>query len=137
MRETDPLPGTAIPSGGFCTLSISILSKPRLLAPAKRMHVDGELLDGLGVEPSTPSRHHAAASTSDGGGDSRLVAGVEPELIGQIGRADRLIAVALRTVAGRACGSEDFAAAIGSRLVVGAVRQRQDEFVDIGDLRLV
>src|SRR5512143_1665741 len=94
-----------------------------LLATAKRMHVDGELLDRFRVKAPTPGRHHAAASAPDRVGDGRLVASIKPKLIGQIGRADRLIALAFRTMAWRASGGEDLAPALSGLLVVSTARQ--------------
>src|SRR6185437_7635315 len=68
-------------------------------AAAQRPDVDDELLQRRLIEALAPGRHDAAAANGDALHDRLLVGTVEPDLVGQIGRADLAIALALRPVA--------------------------------------
>src|SRR5271157_1989720 len=76
------------------------LRVPKGLLPAsQRMHIDRKLLDGCGIEAVDPGRHHAAMSCLDLVLDGVLRPAIEPDVVGQVGRAKFLIAFALLAVA--------------------------------------
>src|SRR5262245_15499907 len=89
--------GGPISSELFFTLSIVpmgtlIWLKERWLLPtAQRVHVDRQSLAG---EPVDPGGHHAGAGIGDDVGDRRVVGAVEPDRIGEVRRAELLVALA-------------------------------------------
>src|SRR6266545_4452693 len=100
------------------------------------MDVDGKLLDRLWIEPARPGRHHAAPSAANGISDGRLVARVKPKLIGEIGRAERLVAFSISPMAGLAIVAKNLGAARRCLLVIVMLRKRKHIFRDIVDLSL-
>src|SRR4051794_37383503 len=93
----------------------------RLLPATQRVHIHGQRLDGDGIEAAGPGRHYAGAAVGDGLDDAPLVRAVEPDLVGQVRRADLRIALAGLAMTGDAVGREDFPPARG--VVSGARRQ--------------
>ena len=80
------------------------------LAAAERVDVDRQRLDGAVVEPAGPGRHHAAAAVPDAFDDRRLVGAIEPDRVGQVGRAELAVALAVVAMTDGAIVGEDLLA---------------------------
>ena len=98
-----------------------------LLASAERVHEDSKLLDLHLVKLVRPGRHDAVARLGDLGGEGGEIAAIERNLIGQVGGAELLVALALLAVAGHAIVGEYLGAAHGRRLVRLSARELHDE----------
>src|SRR5262245_7547355 len=81
-----------------------------LFAAAERMDVYRHRLDRGGVKTALPGRHDAGAAVADGVDQRRLIGTIEPDLVGQVRRADVRIALAVVAVTGRAVLRKDFRA---------------------------
>src|SRR5215470_5063858 len=101
------------------------------------MDVNGERLDGDGIEAADPGRHHAAAAGPNALHDSLLTAAVEPDIIRQIGGALVLVSLAVEPVAARALIGEHFLAAARRRRIGRLARERQDVLRGIRDLSVL
>src|SRR3954471_19173238 len=93
----------------------------RLFASTERVDIDRQRLDRGGIEPADPGGHDAGAAVADGLDERRLVRTVEPDLVGQVGRAEFLVTLGVIAVARRAVISEDFLAR--SRVISRSGRQ--------------
>src|SRR5713101_1154411 len=72
------------------------------LPPAERVNIHRQRLDGGGIETADPGRHYAGTAVGNGLDDRCLVGTIEPYLVGEIWRAQLLIAPAGIAVAHRA-----------------------------------
>src|SRR6187549_3232155 len=91
------------PGGGESRSAIAVPSA-RCRPPGLRQAPDvaREQVDLLRGQAPGLRRHHAALAVLDDVGDRVLAPAVQPDLVGQVGRADRLVALALGAVAGGA-----------------------------------
>ena len=103
-----------------------------LLAAAQRVHIGGHLLDLDIRQTLIPRRHDAKPRLGDLADDRFLASTVKPDLVGEIGSAQRRLALAQLAMAGDAVLGEE-----GSTFgVVRALsRECQDVFGDRVDLR--
>src|SRR5581483_4682253 len=94
-------------------------------------------LDRRRIEASAPGRHDAATSVADAIHDGRLVGRIEPDRVGEIGRAELAIALAVLAMASGAVVGEDLLAGgnVGAR--GNEAGQRAYEIGDRGDLRVL
>src|SRR6516225_8284091 len=100
----------------------------RLLPPTQAVDVNGERLDGDGIQAVDPGRHHAAAPGPDALHDRLLAAAVKPDIVRQIRRALVLLAFAVVAMAARALIGEHLLAPARRRRVARPAGQRQDVF---------
>src|SRR5690606_31945238 len=82
--------------------------------------------DLLGGQVLLLGRHLVVAAIQDGLDNGRLGAAVQPDIIGQVGSAQRLVALAVDAVAGHAVGLEPALAGIDPQRIVGQARQGTD-----------
>src|SRR5215471_2731122 len=82
--------------------------RAKSLSAAKRMHVHRERVDGPIVEPAGPCRHHTGAAVGNSLDNRRLVRAVEPDLVGEVGRAEFFVALGVVAMATGAIICEDF-----------------------------
>src|SRR4029079_9219172 len=102
---------------------------------AEGMHVHREGLQGRVVELAAPCRHHAAPAVDDAFYDGFLVRRVEPDIVGEVWRAELAVALAVRPVTGGAIVGKDLCAARQVCARVGLQpRQRTDIIGDGGNL---
>ena len=76
-------------------------SAAEFLASAQGVDIDRQHLDRHRIELALPGRHHPGMGVGDARHHLARLAAIEPHPVGQVGRADRAIAGALRTVADR------------------------------------
>ena len=86
----------------------SALSAPGLLAAAQRMDVQRNSLDGCGIEPLVPVRHHTHVRIGDLGHHVVARVGVQMDVRGQPRRPDVAVALAGVAVTDGAIFGEDF-----------------------------
>src|SRR5690349_12607987 len=91
----------------------------------KSVHVRSEQVNLALVEELAVLRHEAFAPFGDGLDDEGLGTAVQPDLVGEVGRADLLIALAIGAVARRANRLEFSFAAIRAQAVVGTPGELQ------------
>src|SRR5690606_6210372 len=79
---------------------ISMFRECSMAAPRDDPGGDGAHL--VVAQSLTPARHDAVAAVTHGGGDAGEVAAIEPDVVGEIGCAERGIAACIDTMAGGA-----------------------------------
>src|SRR5581483_718512 len=108
-----------------------------LLAATEAVHIDGQRLDGHGIEAADPGRHHAAAARADALDDRLAAAAIEPDAVRQVGCALVELTLAVGAVAARALVGEHLGAPAGRCRVGRFARQRQHVLGRVDDLRLL
>ena len=95
------------------------------------MDIGGKHLDRYRVEPSAPGGHHAVAGVRDLRGQRRAIAAIEPDRIGQIGRAEFAFPLGIGPVTDRAIGSEYRCTAAGRSACLVLSRDGPDIGYDV------
>src|SRR6185312_1612081 len=93
---TASAPGMALPRGGIALVR-------------EVVDVGGQHKDLVVGQTLVPRRHGALAATTDGMLDVFQLAPMQPDMVGEVGRAQRGVALAFGAVAGRAGGEQRLA----------------------------
>jgi hypothetical protein len=71
---------------------------------AQAVDIGRQHLDRGRAETVAPGGHHAGVGIGHGFGNRGAAAAIEPDLVGQVGRAEHAVALAVRVVTGHAIG---------------------------------
>ena len=96
-------------------------------------NISGHHMDLVSTELGCLCRHHIGFAVLDDVDDGGLAPAVQPVVIGQVGRANGFVALAVQAVAGRASRKLLFAVE-GLDFIGGAARQGQHVMRHIGDV---
>src|SRR5260370_32391746 len=104
---------------------------PGSLPATEGVNIDRHCLDRGGIETTLPCGHHAGTAIANCFDQGGFVGAIEPDLVGEIWRAEFLIALAGVAVTHRAVFREDFCA--HGRIISRAGRQARQRSNVIGD----
>mmetsp|Transcript_61804 Transcript_61804/g.146226 ORF Transcript_61804/g.146226 Transcript_61804/m.146226 type:complete len:381 (-) Transcript_61804:1210-2352(-) len=124
---------TASPGPGVAGVGMGSGRRGTALWLRQPPHIGCQHTDLLRREALAMGRHHVVLAVVDHRRDGLLAPAVQPDLVGQVGCAEGLVALALRAVAG--CADDELLLAeLGVERVVRAARQRQHIVGDVADI---